>query len=121
MEVLEKKYNTYGLLITVSSLFMVIIYTGGDYDGWDVIIAFFAAMFGFSYLKDKMPIDWFSCFVASFIFISSVSSLVFAISQISGVYNFRPILDVKVVGFDVEIYFVALISLLISIFIKPSK
>jgi len=116
---LEKKYNTYGLLITVASLLMVISYAGGEYDGWDIIIALFSCVFGVSFLKHKMPIDWFSSYVASFIAFSSASTIVFAVLQILNWFNATPWLEKKVFGFDAEIYFVAIISLLISIKFKP--
>ena len=76
--------NERGVLITVLSLLLLIVYTEGDYTAWDVIIAAAATYFGWSYLRDKSEKDRFSCLIGCFI---TGAGLLISIVGFIGVFN----------------------------------
>ncbi len=61
------RFDSYGTLITVASLLFVVVYASGKYDGWDLIIAIIAAIFGIKYLHEKAYFDVFSLFLGMLI------------------------------------------------------
>lgn len=115
---LEKKYNTYGLLITVASLLMVVTYATGKYDYWDLVISVLTTYFSYCYLKDKMQIDFFSTLVVCFIALKSSSMFIISFIQITPFYDVSKLIAKD--SFDVTYGIaVSLISLLLAYFLQP--
>lgn len=66
-EYIQNKFNSYGTLITVASLILIVVYASGAYDGWDALISLMGLWFGGYYLWQKAQFDWPSQFLASLI------------------------------------------------------
>lgn len=56
----QEKLTTYGALITVFALLLIVVYAPDDYDIWDAVIGGAAVWFGLFYLLSKLGKDLFS-------------------------------------------------------------
>jgi len=100
---------------------MIVSYSTGSYDGWEILISLFGLWFGFSYLRDKMGFDWFSNFIGAFIMISSAMSLSVAFIQYMEwmtVAEIKQFTDSELVLFSTELKYVLCASIGIFIFIQ---
>lgn len=77
-----EKHNTYGVLITVVSLLLIIIYTKESYDQWDLLISSLAAYFGISYLLTGQNFGWFSGFLGGVISVAGILISIISLSSI---------------------------------------
>lgn len=61
----QEKLTTYGALITVFALLLIVVYAPDDYDIWDAVIGGAAVWFGLFYLLSKLGKDLFSITLGS--------------------------------------------------------
>ena len=54
---LNKNFNEYGTLVTVTSLILIVVYSSGSYDGWDALIGVVGLCYGATYLLKKVFFD----------------------------------------------------------------
>ena len=64
---LQDTFNSYGTLVTVASLILIVVYASGGYDGWDALVSLMGLWFGGYYLLKNAQFDWPSQFLASLI------------------------------------------------------
>ena len=96
-----KKYEKYGLLITVLSLLLIVVYSFEKYDEWDLLIAAMTGYFGVCYIYNRQCIDWFSLFVSSnIVFLSFAIIVVSAHTIFTGTRDLEMWLEQKVFGFS---------------------
>lgn len=119
---MHEKYNNYGVLVTISSLLLIVVYSSEAYDEWDLMVTLLTGFFGFSYLKNKINFDWFSSFSASFISVLSLSSGLSAINSIWELFKpFQVFLEAKHLGLSNHLLLVLIASLLISFCLMPAS
>ena len=100
-----RNHEKYGLLVTVSSLLLVIVYSDDNYDSWDLMISCIAGYFAISFMINKLNTDWFSSLTASFIIITSLCIIFLSIENTivseSIWLDFKPLcefLESKIIG-----------------------
>lgn len=60
-------FNSYGTLVTVASLMLMVVYATDAYDGWDALISILGVWFGGFYLIKKAFFDKASKFLGALI------------------------------------------------------
>lgn len=117
-----EKYEKYGVLVTISSLLLVVVYSTGPYDSWDLMVTLITGYFGISFLSNKMSFDWFSSFNASFISVVSVTTGIIAANNL---WKISELLDELVTGknFGLSNHFIAVLalSIILSLLFKPKN
>jgi hypothetical protein len=81
----ESKVSKHGTLVTAASLFFLVIYTTGDYDGWDLIVSAIATFFGVSFLISSAPKDKFELLIGSLI---SCGGVLFGATSIYSMFKY---------------------------------
>ena len=114
---LDSKYNSYGILVTVVSLLLLIVYSTEQYDSWDLMVAFFSGYFSISYIKDKMPFDWFSFFASCFIAVASVTTAIISINVIFELWEpLHDFMRTMILGASYHLILILICSILGSFF-----
>ncbi len=83
----QNTFNSYGTLVTVASLILVVVYASGGYDGWDALVSLMGLWFGSYYLLKNAQFDWPSQFLASLIVSCSAVSFANAVIAIWHYYQ----------------------------------
>ncbi|MEX0953981.1 MAG: hypothetical protein WDZ83_02075 [Rhizobiaceae bacterium] len=73
----RRKYETYGVLVTVLSLQMIVIYADGNFDVWDAAVGAVGFLFAAGYLWQVLPVNIIEVSLCSCIFSISLFVLVF--------------------------------------------
>lgn len=116
-----EKHNNYGVLVTVASLLLIVVYSEENHDSWDLVVCFLTGFFGISYLIEKSNSDWFSSFVASFISVASITTALITMSTIYVSKYIENISNVQVIGFSYHLIVILILSVAISIYVKPQN
>jgi hypothetical protein len=115
-----EKFEKYGVLVTVASLLLVVVFSTEKYDAWDLMVTFLAGYFGISFLKDGVSFDWFSSFNASFISVVSVTTGLIAANNIWKISEpFHCWITNQNIGISNHLLVVIIVSLILSFWFKP--
>lgn len=90
---MEKKFNDYGVLITVLSLLMILVYGENSYDSWDLVLSGTAFLFGWKFIRSEAEKDKFSAALGSLICALGFSILVVSLLSVTILPEVNKIVD----------------------------